>query len=67
MNFRSLLSRFFEWIDGLLPVQCVYCNRVIAKKNAKHEQDQMGTIVPLCPVCHKLLFTPWSYEDEFTK
>ena len=63
MNIRSLLSRLFEWIDGVLPIQCVYCNRVIAKRNAKYERPQMGGVVPLCPSCHKLLFNPWS-DDE---
>ena len=67
MNIRSLLSRFFEWVDGILPVWCVYCNRIVAKKNVEYEKTQMGAIVPLCPACHKLLFAPWSYEDEFTK
>ena len=67
MNIRSLLSRFFEWLDDLVSVQCFYCDRIIAKKNAIYERTQIGAIVPLCPSCHKLLFNPWSDEDEFTK
>jgi hypothetical protein len=67
MNIRILFSHLFDWIDGLLPVQCVYCNRVIAKKNAKYERTQTDAIVPLCPGCHKMLYRPWDDEDEFTK
>jgi hypothetical protein len=58
----NILTRFFAWLDGILPVQCVYCNRVIAKKNAEYVRTQLGVTVPLCPECHKLLYNPFSNE-----
>ena len=63
MNFIKMFFWFFNWIDSILPVQCVYCNRIIAKKSAKYERTQIDALVPLCPSCHKLLYNPWS-DDE---
>ena len=58
----NILTRLFEWFDGILPVQCVYCNRVFAKKNAKYVQTQLSATVILCPSCHKQMYNPFSDE-----
>ena len=58
----NIFTRFFDWLDGIFPVQCVYCNHIFAKKNMEYERSQTGAIVPLCHDCHKLLYNPFSDE-----
>jgi hypothetical protein len=58
------INQFFTWLDDWMPVTCVLCNKMVAKKNITHVQTTLGNYVPLCLKCYSRMFHPYSETNE---